>query len=62
MSVKELIRHAMDKDATGFESSFNDIMADKMTAAIDTKYTDMYNSGKNEEIEEPEVDTETNEE
>jgi len=58
MSVKELIRHAIEKDATGFESKFDDIMADKMTSAIETKYADMYPSGKVEEIEEPEVDVE----
>ena len=56
MSVKELIRHAIEKDATGFESKFDDIMADKMTSAIETKYADMYPSGKVEEIEEPELD------
>ena len=56
MSVKDLIKHAMDKDATEFESKFQDIMADKMTSAIETKYADMYPSGKVEEIEEPELD------
>ncbi len=58
MSVKDLIKHAMDKDATEFESKFQDIMADKMTSAIETKYADIYPSGKVEEIEEPEVDVE----
>jgi len=46
MSVKELIKHAMDKDATQFQSKFQDIMADKMTSAIETKYADMYGAGK----------------
>ena len=41
MSVKELIKTAMNKDATEFEAKFNDIMADKMTSAIENKYTDM---------------------
>ena len=42
MSVKELIKTAMNKDATGFESAFSDIMSDKMMAAIETKYTAMF--------------------
>jgi|11_taG_2_1085331.scaffolds.fasta_scaffold53211_1 hypothetical protein len=53
MSVKELIKHAMDKDATQFQSKFQDIMADKMTSAIETKYADMYGAGEAVEVEEP---------
>ena len=51
MSVKELIRHAIDKDATEFESKFDDIMADKMTSAIENKYTDMFQPQAAESIE-----------
>jgi hypothetical protein len=65
MSVKELIRHAIEKDATGFESKFDDIMADKMTSAIETKYADMFGASE-VEVEETEavddVEAETNEE
>lgn len=42
MSVSDLIKSAIDKDANGFESSFNNIMADRMTAAIGQKYDSMY--------------------
>lgn len=42
MSVSDLIKNAIDKDASGFESSFNNIMADRMTAAIGQKYDSMY--------------------
>ena len=42
MSVKELIQKASDKDATGFESAFSDVMSDKMMAAIEAKYTAMF--------------------
>jgi len=42
MSVSDLIKNAIDKDANGFESSFNNIMADRMTAAIGQKYDSMY--------------------
>ena len=65
MSVKELIRHAIEKDATGFESKFDDIMADKMTSAIETKYADRFGASE-VEVEETEavddVEAETNEE
>ena len=65
MSVKELIRHAIEKDATGIESKFDDIMADKMTSAIETKYADMFGASE-VEVEETEavddVEAETNEE
>tara|TARA_Y100000385_G_C13098588_1_gene642931 strand:- start:2615 stop:2821 length:207 start_codon:yes stop_codon:yes gene_type:complete len=68
MSVKELIKHAIDKDASSFESKFDDIMADKMTSAIETKYADMYGASEVQEVEETEaeavvdVEAETNEE
>ena len=42
MSVSDLIKNAIDKDANGFESSFNNIMADRMTAAIGQKYDSMF--------------------
>jgi hypothetical protein len=42
MSVSDLIKSAIDKDANGFEVSFNNIMADRMTAAIGQKYDSMY--------------------
>lgn len=42
MNVKELIQHAMPKDCSGFETQFNNIMADRMTAAIETKYASMF--------------------
>ena len=66
MSVKELIRHAIEKDATGFESKFDDIMADKMTSAIETKYADMFGASEVQEVEDTgadlDVEAETNEE
>lgn len=42
MSVSDLIKNAVDKDAGTFETTFNSIMADKMTAAIGQKYDSMY--------------------
>ena len=51
MSVSDLIKSAIDKDANGFEGSFNNIMADRMTAAIGQKYDSMY--GASAEAGEP---------
>jgi hypothetical protein len=42
MSVSDLIKSAIDKDANSFEGSFNNIMADRMTSAIGQKYDSMY--------------------
>ena len=55
MSVSDLIKNAMDKDASSFESSFNSIMADKMTAAIGQKYDSMFGAPAEagEPVEEP---------
>jgi hypothetical protein len=58
MSVKELIQQAVQKDATGFEDKFNDIMTDRMVAAIETKYTSMFSQ---DEIPVESVDVETDE-
>ena len=46
MSVSDLIKNAIDKDASGFETSFNNIMADRMTAAIGQKYDSMYGASE----------------
>jgi|TARA_R110000803_G_C11702643_1_gene285711 ATP-dependent protease HslVU (ClpYQ) ATPase subunit len=55
MSVKELIQKASDKDATGFESAFSDVMSDKMMAAIEAKYTAMFSAEEVETSEEDEL-------
>ena len=58
MSVKEFIQQAVQKDATGFEDKFNHIMADRMMAAIETKYTSMFSQ---DEVPVESVDAETEE-
>jgi len=47
MSVSDLIKSAMDKDAESFETSFDGIMADKMTSAIETKFDTMFGASAN---------------
>ena len=51
MSVSDLIKSAIDKDANGFEGSFNSIMADKMTSAIGQKYDSMFGAEAGETVE-----------
>jgi hypothetical protein len=51
MSVSDLIKNAVDKDAGTFENTFNSVMADKMTAAIGQKYDSMF--GASAEAGEP---------
>jgi hypothetical protein len=56
MSIKDLINQAYTKDAESFESSFADIMADKMESSLGAKYDEMF--GTQEETFEEEVDLE----
>ncbi len=58
MSVSDLIKSAVDKDAGSFESSFNSVMADKMTAAIETKYDSMFGASTDSVEVDVEADTE----
>ena len=58
MSVSDLIKSAMGKDAESFETSFNGIMADKMTAAIETKYDSMFGATANSAEVNVEAETE----
>lgn len=53
MSVKDLIAAAFNKDASAFESAFSDVMKDKVSAAVDSKF---YGS------EEPDLDESKGEE
>ena len=57
MSVSDLIKSAMDKDAESFETSFNGIMADKMTSAIETKYDTMFGAKADSAEESTDVET-----
>tara|TARA_R110002153_G_C13176581_1_gene484681 strand:+ start:450 stop:626 length:177 start_codon:yes stop_codon:yes gene_type:complete len=58
MSVSDLIRNATEKDAGTFENTFNSVMADKMTAAIETKYDSMFGASTDSVEVDVEADTE----
>jgi hypothetical protein len=55
-----MIKSAIEKNADGFESSFNSVMAAKMGAAIETKYEDMFGTSEvADEQEVPEVEAQS---
>lgn len=58
MSIKDLIKSAFEKDATSFEETFANIMAEKQEAAIAAKYDSMFG----EELEEAKEDEDEDEE
>jgi|TARA_B110000858_G_scaffold189585_1_gene236516 hypothetical protein len=53
MSIRDLIRTAVEKDAEGFEAHFNDIMSDRQISAVETKYNNMFGV---EDDSEPEIE------
>ena len=57
MSIKDLINQAYNKDATGFETTFNSIMGEKMSGAIEAKYDEMFGAQEVEVEEEVEIDS-----
>jgi|TARA_R110000796_G_scaffold117269_2_gene230038 hypothetical protein len=52
MSVKDLINQAFSKDADAFEQTFESVMVEKMTSAIEAKYDAMFGSDEDDEDEE----------
>lgn len=57
-NVKDMINHAYNKDASGFEAAFNQVMADKMEVSLGAKFDSMYGSPAEESVE---ADLETTE-
>ena len=47
----DLLNDVISSDASTFESNFNDIMAERVREAIETKYAEMY-PGAAEEVDE----------
>lgn len=62
MSIKDLIAAAYNKDATAFESAFQSVMQDKVSAAVENAFTaeeteeDLDEAKKSEEDDEDEED------
>lgn len=61
MSVKDLIAAAFNKDAGAFESAFSDVMKDKVSAAIDSKFYGSEEADLDESKDEDEDDMEDDE-
>lgn len=40
--IRDMINHAFSKDATSFETAFNDVMSAKMDSAIEIQYDKMF--------------------
>lgn len=55
MSIKDMISQAHSKDASGFEATFNSIMADKVETALGAKFDSMYGTQLELPLEEPEA-------
>ena len=65
MSIKDMINQAYSKDASGFEATFNSVMADKVETALGSKFDSMYGDTQMElpledtvDSEEPDLETE----
>ena len=61
MSVKDLIAAAFNKDAGAFELAFSDVMKDKVSAAIDSKFYGSEEADLDESKDEDEDDMEDDE-
>lgn len=59
MSVKDMINHAHNKDASSFETAFADVMAGKVEDALGAKFDDMFGDPATEEEVEAQAEVET---
>jgi hypothetical protein len=54
MSISDLVKSAIEGDASSFEEVFNNLMGEKTEFAIERKFSDMYESADEEEDDEDE--------
>ena len=57
-NIVDMIKSAVEKDATGFESSFDSVMASKMDSALQAHYDSTYNVAEPEPQQAAPVETE----
>ena len=57
--VVDMIKSAVEKDASGFESSFDTAMASKMDSALQAHYDSTYNVAEPEQAAPVETELET---
>ncbi len=58
-NVVDMIKSAVEKDATGFENSFDTVMASKMDSALQAHYDSTYNVAEPEQATPVETELET---
>lgn len=58
-NVVDMIKSAVEKDATGFEKSFDSVMASKMDSALQAHYDSTYNVAEPETATPVETELET---
>ena len=54
MSISDLVKSAIEGDASSFEEVFNNLMGEKTEFAIERKFSDMYESADEEDDDEDE--------
>lgn len=55
-SIADMIKDIQSGEAAGVEDKFNALMADRMAAAIETKYDSMFGSQEQHVQDEPEIE------
>ena len=61
MSISDLVKSAIEGDASSFEEVFNNLMGEKTEFAIERKFSDMYESADEEDDEDEEEEDEEEE-
>jgi hypothetical protein len=56
MSISDLVKSAIEGDASSFEEVFNNLMGEKTEFAIERKFSDMYESADEEDDEDEEME------
>ena len=62
MSISDLVKSAIEGDASSFEEVFNNLMGEKTEFAIERKFSDMYESADEEDDEDEEMEDDEDEE
>lgn len=57
-NIVDMIKTAVEKDASGFETNFDSVMASKMDAALQATYDSTYNVAEAEPEQAAPVETE----
>ena len=56
MSISDLVKSAIEGDASSFEEVFNNLMGEKTEFAIERKFSDMYESADEDDDEDEEME------